>query len=178
MKPKRKNKNRNRWVLKSIIITFALSCAFGISSELLLKISPTFFAVLVVLCIIAIGVLFDIIGVALTAADKARFFAMDSKRVYASKQCVYMVKHADILSNVCNDIIGDICGIISGASGAVIALRLATGENANLWLGIIVSAVIAALTVGGKAYGKRVGMKKSNEIVLLVGKTLAFFTKK
>lgn len=144
----------------------------------MMNISPTFLAVLVVFFIIAIGVLFDIIGVALAAADKARFYAMDSKRVYASRQCVYMVKNADILSNVCNDIIGDICGIISGASGAVIAYRLSTSENANIWIGIIVSGIIAALTVGGKAYGKTIGMKKCNEIVLAVGKIFAFFAKR
>ncbi len=173
-----KKKNKNKWVAKSIAITFALSCIFSVGAEILMNMSPTFLAVLVVLFIISVGVVFDIIGVALAAADKPRFYAMDSKRVYASRQCVYMVKNADILSNVCNDIIGDICGIISGASGAVIAIRLSTGESANVLAGIIVSGIIAALTVGGKAYGKSVGMKKSNDIVLMVGKGLAFFARR
>ena len=173
-----KNKNKNKWVAKSIAITFALSCIFSVGAEILMNMSPTFLAVLVVLFIISVGVVFDIIGVALAAADKPRFYAMDSKRVYASRQCVYMVKNADILSNVCNDIIGDICGIISGASGAVIAIRLSTGESANVLAGIIVSGIIAALTVGGKAYGKSVGMNKSNDIVLMVGKGLAFFARR
>lgn len=175
---KSRKKNKNTWVVKSIAITFALSCIFSVGAELLMNISPTFLAVLVVLFIVAVGVLFDIIGVALAAADKPRFYAMDSKRVYASRQCVYMVKNADILSNVCNDIIGDICGIISGASGAVIAYRLSSGDNGNIWYGIIISGIIAALTVGGKAYGKSIGMKKANDIVLVVGKSLAFFEKR
>lgn len=175
---KSKKKNKNNWVIQSIIITFILSCSFSIAAELLMNMSPTALAVVVVLMIILIGVIFDIIGVALASADKARFFSMDSKRVYASKQCVFMVKNADILSNVCNDIIGDICGIISGASGAVIAIRLSFDEGSNFWLGIIVSGLIAALTVGGKAYGKKIGMSKCNEIVLLVGKAFAFFDKR
>lgn len=175
---KSKKKNKNTWVYKSIAITFALSCTFSVGADFLMNMSPTFLAVVVVLCIIAIGVLFDIIGVALAAADKPRFYAMNSKKVYASSQCVFMVKNADILSNVCNDIIGDICGIISGASGAVIALRLSMGENGNMFVGIVVSGIIAALTVGGKAFGKSFGMKKSNEIILMVGKFFAFFAKR
>ncbi len=38
--------------------------------------------------------------------------------------------------------------------------------------GVLVSASIAALTVGGKALGKGFAMKKSSTIVLFVGKIL------
>ena len=45
-----------------------------------------------------------------------------------------------------------------------------------MWVGIMVSALIAALTVGGKAFGKKIAMKKNKEIVVALGSVLQFFS--
>ena len=40
-----------------------------------------------------------------------------------------MLRNASRVSSVCNDVVGDICGIVSGATGAVIVARLQQAFN-------------------------------------------------
>ena len=49
------------------------------------------------------------------------------------------------------------------------------GETADLIVGIAISALVAALTVSGKALGKKVAMNKNKEIVELIGAIVGFF---
>ena len=80
------------------------------------------------------------------------------------------------MSSFCNDVIGDICGIISGSAGVVIASKLASILNVNTFLvSLIVTALIAAATIGGKALGKGVAISKSNDILFMFSKVIAFF---
>jgi hypothetical protein len=71
----------------------------------------------------------------------------------------------------CNDVIGDVTGIVSGTTAALIAARLMDGFNTeSLLFPVLISAVVTGLTVGGKAIGKTLAFNKSTEIVLSVGK--------
>ena len=121
-----------------------------------------------------IGITFDTIGISITAADITPFISMASKKVHGASQAIYLLKRADLVSNICNDVVGDICGIVSGAMGAIITLSLLLRFDAipKIIIAVIISAVIATLTVTGKAVGKVIAMKKHKEITLGVGKIL------
>jgi hypothetical protein len=113
-----------------------------------------------------------------TAAEEAPFHAMASRKVYGAKQAIRLIRNADKVSNVCNDVIGDICGIISGAAGAYIIFRL-IGDSAKVSATeLIVTGMITALTVGGKALGKIMALQNSNYIIYRVGIAIYFLKSK
>lgn len=176
---KRKKRKAVYWALLILLLTFTLSFAFGIGSELVISSSEIYVSIIIVIVIIAISILFDIIGTAAASAVEEPFLAMASKKVKGAKKAVWLVKNNEKVSSICNDVIGDICGIISGAAGAAIAVDLfIAGGIMNILGGVIVSAVIASLTVGGKAIGKKVGISKSRQIIFFVAKVLSIFSKK
>ncbi len=177
---KPKNKKRDLWPVKVFFLTFMLAMLFNFFSETSMMGASLPVALLVLLFIICVGIGFDIIGIAVTFQDVTAYTAMASKKIPGAKQAIRLVQSAGMVSNICNDVVGDICGIVSGAMGAAISAKLfieSTGFS-QLLLGIIVSSVIAACTVGGKALGKRVAMRKSHQIVFGVGKVLSFFSRK
>ena len=90
------------------------------------------------------------------------------------------MQNATKLGSVFADVIGDICGIVSGAAGAVLVVYIAAIADGNIWeivSSILVSAVIGALTVGGKAIFKHFAMKYNKQIVFSFAKFTTFFKK-
>lgn len=66
----------------------------------------------------------------------------------------------------------------AGGLGATLTVYLTTACLMNALLAsILVASFISALTVGGKAYFKTIATKKSDKIVLAVGKIMQVFTK-
>ncbi|HPO97121.1 MAG TPA: hypothetical protein PLZ08_04090 [Bacillota bacterium] len=131
---------------------------------------------MILIIVILTGILFDIVGTAVTAAKEAPFHAMGADRVKGSREAIYLVRHADQVANFCNDVIGDIAGTISGALIVSIILQ-SFGNIMQLQLDFFSAvgiAFIAACTVGGKALGKRFAIEQANEIVIIVGKVLSF----
>jgi hypothetical protein len=174
--PSRKNSD---WVIKITIISFLLSALLSTTSSLIKSLN-IFYAVFIVLAIIILGILFDIIGIAVTAADEAPFHAMASRKFYGAKRAIKLIRNANKVSSFCNDVVGDICGVVSGTAGAIIVINIA--ENMNDTGGVIVNVIamgtIAAFTIGGKAVGKTIAIHNSNYIVYRVGIILSFFDKK
>ena len=118
------------------------------------------------------------IGVAITSADIEPFTAMASKKIKGAKTAISILKNADKASSFFCDIIGDACGIICGAIGASIVGMIAiSGNIEKILIGAIASAVIAALTVFGKAVGKNIAVSNANGIVFGVSKFLSIFKK-
>lgn len=173
-KRKQKRKGKNTWVIKIIILTFLISVVLSTLSGTLLEGAAPFIMVSVLLIIVFIGVLFDVIGVAVTAANEAPFHAMAAKKNPSARIAIALLKNADKVSNFCNDVIGDICGIVSGAAASAIILQIPT--NHFLW-NLLLSGFTAALTVGGKALGKSVALSRSENIVLQVARLLLLFKK-
>lgn len=100
---------------------------------------------------------------------------MAAKKVKGAREAVWLSRNANKVSSICNDVVGDISGIISGATGAIIIGRLTAGMSV-LPLTIItltITGLIAALTIGGKAIGKGIGIGYSIQIVFRVGKMLS-----
>ena len=176
-KPKKKKGKKVPWPVKSLIITLILSSGFNILSELVvanLTLKTIFIAYILILVIVLISIIADIIGVAATSCDIQPFLAMAARKVKGAK----IAKNRDVVNSVCSDIIGDICGIISGACGAAIITVMAISDSKiNLIASVVCSTVIAALMITGKAMGKKLGLNKASQIVLGVAKVLSVFSK-
>ncbi len=150
----------------------ALGVAF-LSHALLTKVGllPAF-SLLAALMVINVAA--DIVGTAATAAEEAPFHAMAANRVGGAQQAIRLVRHADRVANVANDLLGDILGTVGGAVGAVIVVRLVGAWRAPETLtntGLLAS--IAAVTVGGKAAAKPFALRRANEIIFLLGRVFA-----
>lgn len=175
-----KKENKTKWVIFITTLSFLMSVFFLLVSELLLENATSFVSFIIVLIIILIGIIFDIIGIAVTAADEAPFHALASRKYFGAKRSIRLIRNANKVSSFCNDVVGDICGIISGTAGALIVIRI-TAEKTILestLYGLVMSGIIAAITVGGKAIGKTVAISNSNYIVYNVGCVLQFISSK
>ncbi len=160
-----------RWILRMAAGTLVLAVIFGLITELLLERIQFFSLSLIILLIVVfIGVIFDTIGTSAAAAKLSPLNAKAARKVPGARKGVELVKNADRVANFCNDVIGDITGIISGGLAAVIVFNLANYTNEfELYLRIIMTAIVAALTVGGKAWGKYAALRWSTEIMIKVG---------
>ncbi len=169
----RKKRRRTRWVIIISIWTFILAIIFGfITQYSLSEIQSLIAAFAILLFVIFVGVIFDLIGTAAAAAKIGPLNAKAARRVVGAKRGVYLVKNAEQVANFCNDVAGDISGVVSGTLAAIIVFRLvadATLARTEFYLGILLTALVAALTVGGKAWGKIVAINHSTEVILVVG---------
>jgi CBS domain containing-hemolysin-like protein len=164
------------WIIVVTCASFVISAVLSVASSEILKGAKIFTAFIVILVIIIVNIIFDIIGTAVTAAEEAPFHAMASRKLYAAKQSIRLIRNADRVSNVCNDVVGDICGIISGAAGAYIIFRVIGSQEAVTAAELAVTGLITALTVGGKALGKNIALRNSNSIIYKVGVVTKFIT--
>jgi len=155
-----------------------MSAFFTILSGGVMEMVHIWVAILILFLIILTGIIFDIIGMAVTTADEAPFHSMAAHRIKGSARAIKLIKAKDKVSNFCNDVVGDICGIISGsASATVVAYIIKTAPTLNGFLtSLVVTASVAALTVGGKAIGKGFAIRYSNSIVYTVARLLSFFS--
>lgn len=176
---KRKLSGATIWTIKITVVTLILGLFFSFISELTSSYAHVSITILLLFLLIAISIVFDTIGIAATSCDLAPLLSMASRKVPGSKKAIALVKNAEKVSNICCDVIGDICGIISGACTVAIVTKLIIDNpTLNYWMSIIVSSLVGAITVGGKSFFKTVAMKKSKDILLLVSRVLSIFSKK
>ena len=169
-----KKKSNLAWVIKIVLISIAASMAFTLASTEILGRAgyPVAFALLAVF--IVVGIVFDVIGIAVAAASEAPFHSMASRRERGAAESLRMLRSADKVASFCNDVVGDVTGIVSGTTAALIAARLMEGLNtANLLFPLLISGCVTGLTIGGKAAGKAVAIRKSTAIVHRVGKIIS-----
>ena len=176
-KPPQKPKAVNTaWVILITVISFALSVVMSYISNEALASAGTILSFAVLLLFIALGIVFDMIGVASTSATEKEFHSMAAHRVRGAREAVWMVRNAEKVSSICNDVVGDICGIVSGATGAVIVARLQKGlDLESVLISVGVTALISGATIGGKALGKPFAMNQSKRVVHLAGRFLHLF---
>lgn len=180
---RRKTKNKStvdfKWIIKIIAASFLISVIFTLISEIAIPNVGIFVGIILTLIFILIGVLFDMIGIAVATADEAQFHSMSTKRIKGSKLAINLKRNAPKVSSFCNDVVGDICGIVSGSTGAVIAIKITEHYDLNsLVVTLIIMGIISALTIGGKALEKGFAMKKSNDILYSIVRILSIFYKK
>lgn len=177
-KNKKKNKINYKWIIIVTIIAFILSIMFSALSDNVLKKASIIFSIFILIFFIILGVLFDIIGVAVTAADQKPFHSMSTRKMKVGFIAIKLKKNADKVSSLCNDVIGDVCGILSGSAGAMIASNLSDNISTFIPITLIITGLVAAFTIGGKALCKGYAISKSNIILFRVSKIIGMFYKK
>ena len=181
MEEKRKKNQKSpkrfeyKWIITVFLASFFITGTLSfVSNELMGGINITA-SVVVLIFFISVGVLFDMIGLAVATAEEKQFHSMAARRIQSAKYAVKLIKNAEKVSSFCNDVIGDIAGIMSGATGTVIAAVLFTGEKTNIFGTLLLTAGTAAVMVGAKAFGKSAAINHSNHIVNIVSKIICFF---
>ena len=171
---KRERKKTIRWVVTIFLVTIMVSGTISLLSDLIMAGSSMPVAFLILLVIILVGIIFDIIGMAVTCADEKPFHSMASRKVPGAQEAIRLLRNAERVSSICNDVVGDICGVVSGSASATIAVQI-MAEFDFTWpqiVSLLMSALAAGLTVGGKAVGKGFAVSSSTKIVHGVGKIL------
>ena len=159
---------KDNWIPIIFILTFVLSFIFASLSNLATNMN-VLLLISVLILFILIGIVFDMIGVAVLSCEEKTFHAKASRKIKGSKECIKLIKNGNRTSSICNDVIGDICGIVSGT--------ITTSLVVILWdtplTAIFLTALVSSLTVGGKAIGKKIAIKKCENIVFFTGKLLS-----
>lgn len=169
-----------KWMVTIIFLSFGLTFFIGMLTERISDMLPLFVALLTLVFIIALGIIFDILGVAVNVANVKQFHAMAANRVEEARYAVFLCRHSEKVSSVCNDVIGDICGIVSGTIGSGIILRSAAlfRHVDFILFSALFTAFISSLTIGGKAYGKHIATESSESITLKMGHFFYILEKK
>lgn len=172
------------WSLGIAVITLVLAAIFSIISTYLLDDVYYLIGIIIVFTIVFIGVVSDMLGIAATAADEVPFHAMAAEKVNGSKQAITIVRNADRFASFCNDVIGDIAGVISGTASAIVVLRItfmlgqSDGSTLQFVISVIFTSIVAAVTVGGKALGKYFAIHNSTSIIFFAARVISLIERK
>ena len=167
-----------KWPLIVLGVSLILSFSFGVLSEMALSTPNLILAISVIVVFLILSIIGDMIGVAATAATLEPFRAMASRKIRGANEAITLVKNADKVASIFADILGDICGILSGAAGASISVMLIKESMPNFTgvaIASFVSAVIAALIIFGKAAFKKYSIAHCERIILICGKIMSVF---
>lgn len=168
-----------KWATTVFVMTFVIACILSVTATAVLQGVEWGIGVLVVFVVVLIGIVFDTIGIASAAAVETPFHAMAAERIKGAKQAIGITRNADRFSSFCNDVVGDIAGIISGSASALVVIEFIRDINAENTLlhtvvAVLFTGFVSGFTVGGKALGKSFAMHFSTPIILNVGKILYF----
>lgn len=186
-KPVRKKKKKNTklkkyswliWGISVFFLSFALTVVFSFLTEVAVKDSEAFVCVLVLFILLILNIGCDVLANAIISCSPEAYHAMAAKKIKGAKRAVTFCRNASKLSSIFADVIGDICGIVSGAAGAALVVHMATaGTTGEIIASILISAIIGALTVGGKAIFKHFAIKFNKQIVFGFARFTTFFKK-
>ena len=171
---KRERRKTIKWVVTIFFVTILISGTISLVSDEVMANSSVAVAFVILLAIIFLGIIFDIIGMAVATADEKPFHSMAARKVPGAHEAIRLLRNAERVSSICNDVVGDICGVVSGSASATIAALILTNVE-NGWprgISLLMSALVAGLTVGGKAIGKTLAVSSCTQIVHLVGRMI------
>jgi len=175
---KREEKRKTvKWVITVFLMTILISGTISLASDALMARSNMVIAFLILLFIVLIGIVFDIVGMAVASADEKPFHSMAARKVAGAQECIKLLRNAERVSSICNDVVGDICGVVSGSASATIAAQILRTFEFG-WpdiVSLVMSSVVAALTVGGKAIGKGFAVNACTSIVYHAGQVIYGF---
>jgi len=177
-KKEKTRQSKQKWILTVVCLSFGLSVVMSFVTSIFVESAGLLVALLSLIVLVMIGIITDIIGTAVTSADEQPFIAMASKRIAGAKQALHLIRKAERVSSLLNDVVGDIVGIISGSAGSVIAVYLVSLGLKSAVASMLITAFTSAFMIGGKAYGKGLAIENSDRIVLFVGKVAALFEAK
>ena len=164
-----------RWVVTVFFTTLVVSGLIGLVSDEVMASSSLPVAFGILLFIVLLGIVFDIIGMAVASADEKPFHSMAARKVPGAQEAIRLLRNAERVSSICNDVVGDICVVVSGSASATIAALILTHVD-TAWprgVSLVMSSLVAGLTVGGKAIGKTFAVSSCTQIVHMVGRILS-----
>lgn len=165
-----------RYIFLIGISAFFIAVSFTLLSEIFAsKLNNLFLSFAFLFIIMIINILADLVGTAVTAASHAPFNAKAAKRVPGAFQGLQLIKNADRVANIANDVLGDITTTVSGALGISIVVQIMKGgpQLDQFWLNVLLTALISVAIVTGKAFGKKISLSYPDEVVFFVGGILA-----
>ena len=169
----KQKKKHNHWPLRVFFMAVVLSALLSFFSSTALEGTGYAVALAVLAAFIALGIVFDMVGVAVTAADEKPFHSMASRKVPEAGEALKLIRNAGRVSSFCNDVIGYICGIVSGSTAAVIVTQLQHDLSTHsVLLSIGITALISGITIGGKALGKTVAINDCTNVVYRVARVM------
>ena len=171
----KKERNKTiRWVVTIFFVTMLVSGTISFVSDEIMDSSSIAVAFLILLIIILLGIVFDVIGVAVTSADEKPFHSMAARKVPGGLEAIRLLRNAERVSTICNDVIGDICGVVSGSASATIAAQVLHNFTFSVpeVITLLMSTLVAGITVAGKAIGKTFAINSCTKIVSAVGKVI------
>ena len=170
---------KDNWTLKIIIMAFIISLTFSLASEIIMPKVSTIISIIILILFIVLGIIFDMVGVAVTTCEISPFHSMNAKKINYAKTAINLINNNAKVSSFCNDVIGDICGIISGSAGVIISTNISKTLNTNLFLTtLLTTSLIASLTIGGKSLGKQTAIKNNTAIIKSFSRIIYIFYKK
>ncbi len=171
---KRERNKTIKWVVTIFFVTIFISGTISLISDAIMEVSGTVVAFLILLFIILVGIIFDIIGMAVATADEKPFHSMAARKIPGAQESIKLLRNAERVSSICNDVVGDICGVVSGSASATIAAQILANFEFS-WpqvISLVMSALVAGLTVGGKAIGKTFAVNSCTTIVHFAGRVI------
>ena len=167
---KRKNIS---WAVKTFVLSFFLSIFFSVISQSIFPTMSAFLSLFVIVFFIAFASIFDMIGVAVTSMPLESLEKHQNDKGFqtAKKLC----ERREKVSSFCGDVVGDICGILSGAGGVSLVLSMHITEASIYFLvTCFASSLIAGLTIFCKAVLKGYAVDNCEKVVLFTGRVLEF----
>ena len=62
-------------------------------------------AFFILLVIIFVGIIFDVVGMAVACADETPFHAMASRKIPGAQEAISLLRNAERVSSICNDVV-------------------------------------------------------------------------
>lgn len=167
-----------KWILSVFLLSFFLAMFFTFISETVISNVSLIIGIIITLVIVFIGIICDMVGVAISTVKVEPFNAMASKKVREAKTALMLIKNKDKVSSIFCDVVGDVCGVITGSAGAAIIASIIVKSNINVLLvSMIIMGLLSTLTITGKAVGKNIAMRNSTMIIRTVARIISIFKK-
>lgn len=175
----KKNDKKKQGTLKHLLIVFSgtFFCATVVSfitNSVVEHITAVYLVFFILLLVVGVGVIFDAIGVASMSANIVPFNARSARKAPGAAITLKLLRKADVVANTCCDVIGDVCGIVSGALGATLVVIIGDDIFDTVLLSALMAGLVSSLTVGGKALMKGVAIRNADRIMETVGVILDY----
>ena len=182
-KEKQKRKKQLIWTIKITIVSFVVSTIFGILFQTAANKANVYVLFLILLIFLIINIAFDGIALAATTCSIDTINSLASQKIKNAKSAVLLCKKSDKVASICADVIGDVAGILSGVCAAaivyeIIKIKKTTDNIEIIFISAIISGLISAITIGGKAFMKRIAMQKNLQYIMFCAKFVTPFIKK
>lgn len=165
-----------RYIFFVGIGSFFLAVIFTFLSETITsRVNSIILSTVFLIVIIIINALADLLGTSVTAASHTPFNAKSSKKVRGAPQGLKLVRNADKVANIANDVVGDITTTVGGALGISIVIQIMNlGPGiSQFWLNVLITSLIASVIVSTKAIGKKIALSHPDDVIFVAGKFLA-----